>query len=143
MEFAHNVEEDKRKQEERRLLTMDEVARELLRAQESTMKQILAVQETVSVRLNTLTGDLAQLRADSQVIGRDTASLCKIVRDGNGVESLVSQVKSNEGRIRGIRRSLDRIEEVDRTAEEGRWKVRAALMTSLVALGTTIVAALL
>ena len=122
---------------------MDEVARELLRTQESTMKQILVAQETISVRLNSMTGDMAELRAESKVIGRDTAALCKIVRDGNGTESLVSQVKANEGRIRGMRRTLDAIEEVDRAAEEGLWKVRAALLTSLVALAGTIVVAIL
>ena len=122
---------------------MDEVARELLRTQESTMKQILVAQETISVRLNSMTGDMAELRAESKVIGRDTAALCKIVRDGNGTESLVSQVKANEGRIRGMRRALDAIEEVDRTAEEGLWKVRAALITSLLALLGTIVVAIL
>ena len=122
---------------------MDEVARELLRAQESTMKQILVAQETISVRLNTMTGDMAELRAESKVIGRDTAALCKIVRDGNGTESLVSQVKANEGRIRGLGRRLDGIAVQDRSSEEGRWKVRAALVTSLLALMGTIVVAIL
>ena len=122
---------------------MDEVARELLRAQESTMKQILVAQETISVRLNTITGDMAELRAESKVIGRDTAALCRIVRDGNGTESLISQVKANEGRIRGLGRRLDTIAVEDRADEEGLWKVRAALVTSLLALLGTIIVAIL
>ena len=122
---------------------MDEVARELLRAQESTMKQILVAQETISVRLNTMTGDMAGLRAESKVIGRDTAALCRIVRDGNGTESLMSQVKTNEGRIRGLGRRLDTMAVEDRADEEGLWKVRAALVTSLLALAGTIVVAIL
>jgi len=122
---------------------MDEVARELLRAQEFTMKQILVAQETISVRLNTMTGDMAELRAESKVIGRDTAALCRIVRDGNGTESLISQVKANEGCIRGLGRRLDTIAVEDRADEEGLWKVRAALVTSLLALAGTIVVAIL
>jgi hypothetical protein len=122
---------------------MDEVARELLRAQEFTMKQILIAQETISVRLNTITGDMAGLRAESKVIGRDTAALCRIVRDGNGTESLVSQVKANEGRIRGLGRRLDTIAVKEKDNQEGRWKVRAALVTSFLALVGTIIVAIL
>jgi len=124
-------------------MILDEVARELLRAQESTMKQILVAQETISVRLNTMTGDMAELRAESKVIGRDTAALCKIVRDGNGTESLVSQVKANEGRIRGMGRRLETAAVEEKQNEEGLWKVRAALVTSLLALLGTIVVAIL
>ena len=122
---------------------MDEVARELLRTQESTMKQILVAQETISVRLNTITGDMAELRANSKVIGRDTASLCKIVRDGNGVESLVSQVKANEGRIRGVGRRLDTMAVEEKSSQDGLWKVRVALITSMAALLGTIAASIL
>ena len=122
---------------------MDEVARELLRTQESTMKQILVAQETISVRLNTITGDMAELRANSKVIGRDTASLCKIVRDGNGVESLVSQVKANEGRIRGVGRRLDTMAVEEKSSQDGLWKVRVALITSVAALLGTIAASIL
>jgi hypothetical protein len=107
------------------------------------MKQILVAQETISVRLNTMTGDMAELRAESKVIGRDTAALCRIVRDGNGTESLVSQVKTNEGRIRGLGRRLDTIAVQEKNNQEGRWKVRTALVTSLLALMGTIIVAIL
>jgi hypothetical protein len=130
----HNLEEN---------FSMDEVAREILRSQASTMKQILVAQESVSTRLNDLTGDIAELRADSKSFGRDCAALCKIVRDGNGTESLVSQVKSNEGRIRGIRRSVGALEEAEKTDNEGAWKVRVALITSMAALLGTIAASIL
>ena len=122
---------------------MDEVARELLRTQESTMKQILVAQETISVRLNTMTGDMAELRAESKIIGRDTAALCKIVRDGNGTESLISQVKANEGRIRGMGRRLDTMAVEEKSSQDGLWKVRVALITSVAALLGTIAASIL